>query len=89
MRAQPAVLSAEDLLEQVWDEHADRSLADRRGVTISCCAADLRPAGYRNDPSVGYRVNGDGGTCLPSPLVTSSCKCCCGSGRNRRTVRTQ
>jgi DNA-binding response OmpR family regulator len=23
MRASPAVLSAEDLLEQVWDEHAD------------------------------------------------------------------
>jgi DNA-binding response OmpR family regulator len=59
MRAQPAVLSAEDLLEQVWDEHAD-PFTRTVGVTISRLRRRLGyPPVIETIPSVGYRVNGD------------------------------
>ncbi len=59
MRAQPAVLSAEDLLEQVWDEHAD-PFTRTVGVTISRLRRKLGdPPVIETVPSTGYRVNGD------------------------------
>ncbi len=59
MRAQPAVLSAEDLLEQVWDEHAD-PFTRTVGVTISRLRRRLGdPPVIETIPSVGYRVSGD------------------------------
>jgi DNA-binding response OmpR family regulator len=59
MRAQPGVLSAEDLLEQVWDEHAD-PFTRTVGVTISRLRRRLGgPPVIETIPSVGYRVIGD------------------------------
>ena len=59
MRAQPGVLSAEDLLEQVWDEHAD-PFTRTVGVTISRLRRKLgEPPVIGTVPSVGYRVSGD------------------------------
>jgi DNA-binding response OmpR family regulator len=59
MRAQPGVLSAEDLLEQVWDEHAD-PFTRTVGVTISRLRRRLGdPPVIETIPSVGYRVSGD------------------------------
>jgi DNA-binding response OmpR family regulator len=59
MRAQPGVLSAEDLLEQVWDEHAD-PFTRTVGVTISRLRRRLgEPPAIETIPSVGYRVSGD------------------------------
>jgi DNA-binding response OmpR family regulator len=59
MRAQPGVLSAEELLEQVWDEHAD-PFTRTVGVTISRLRRKLgEPAVIETVPSVGYRVSGD------------------------------
>ncbi len=58
MRADHAVLSAEDLLEQVWDEHADPFTA-----TVSVTMSRLRrklgePPVIETVPSVGYRITG-------------------------------
>jgi DNA-binding response OmpR family regulator len=59
LRAQPGVLSAEDLLEQVWDEHAN-PFTRTVGVTISRLRRRLgEPAVIETVPSVGYRVSGD------------------------------
>jgi DNA-binding response OmpR family regulator len=59
MRAQPRVLSAEDLLEQVWDEHTD-PFTRTVGVTISRLRRRLgEPPVIETVPSVGYRVSGD------------------------------
>jgi len=58
MRAHPGVLSAEDLLEQVWDEHAD-PFTRTVGVTISRLRRKLgEPPVIETVPSVGYRVCG-------------------------------
>jgi DNA-binding response OmpR family regulator len=64
MRAHPKVLSAEDLLEQVWDEHAD-PFTRTVGVTISRLRRRLGdPPAIETLPSVGYRVKGDAdGSC--------------------------
>jgi DNA-binding response OmpR family regulator len=58
MRAQPGVLSAEDLLEQVWDEHAD-PFSNVVTVTISRLRRKLgEPPVIQTITNVGYRVAG-------------------------------
>ena len=58
MRASPAVLSAEDLLEQVWDEHTD-PFSNTVSVTISRLRRKLgEPAVIETIPNVGYRIRG-------------------------------
>ena len=57
MRASPATLSTEDLLEQVWDEHADPFTK-----TVSVTIARLRrklgdPDVIQTIPGVGYRIS--------------------------------
>ncbi|MFI7445890.1 response regulator transcription factor [Nonomuraea sp. NPDC049714] len=54
--ATPAFLSAEDLLEQVWDEHAD-PLTNTVTVTISRLRRKLGdPRVITTTPGVGYRI---------------------------------
>jgi DNA-binding response OmpR family regulator len=56
MRAQPAVLSAERLLEQAWDEHAN-PFTNTVTVTISRLRRKLgNPAVIETIPNVGYRI---------------------------------
>jgi DNA-binding response OmpR family regulator len=56
MRAAPAALSAEDLLEQVWDEHAD-PFTKTVQVTIGRLRRRLgEPQAIETLPSVGYRI---------------------------------
>jgi len=56
MRADPAVLSAEALLEQVWDEHAD-PFTNAVLVTISRLRRKLGdPPAIETVASVGYRM---------------------------------
>jgi DNA-binding response OmpR family regulator len=55
------VLSAEDLLEQAWDEHADPFTA-----TVSVTMSRLRrklgePPVIETIPSAGYRIIGSSG----------------------------
>jgi DNA-binding response OmpR family regulator len=58
MRASPAVLSAEDLLEQVWDENAD-PFTNTVVATMSRLRRKLgAPPVIENTPSVGYRITG-------------------------------
>jgi DNA-binding response OmpR family regulator len=58
MRAQPAVLSAEDLLEQVWDEHTD-PFSNVVSVTISRLRRKLGdPPAIQTIPNVGYHIAG-------------------------------
>jgi DNA-binding response OmpR family regulator len=61
MRADHAVLSAEDLLEQAWDEHADPFTA-----TVSVTMSRLRrklgePPVIETVPGAGYRIIGSSG----------------------------
>jgi DNA-binding response OmpR family regulator len=61
MRAQPRVLSAEELLEQVWDEHAD-PFTNAVAVTISRLRRKLgEPPVIGTVPSVGYHIAGSSG----------------------------
>jgi len=56
LRATPAFLSAEDLLEQVWDEHAD-PFTNTVTVTIGRLRRKLGdPPVITTTPGVGYRV---------------------------------
>jgi DNA-binding response OmpR family regulator len=56
LRAGPAFLSAEDLLEQVWDEHAD-PFTNTVTVTIGRLRRKLGdPPVITTTPGVGYRV---------------------------------
>jgi len=56
LRASPAYLRAEDLLEQVWDEHAD-PFTNTVLVTIGRLRRKLGdPPVLTNTPRVGYRV---------------------------------
>lgn len=56
MRARDAYLKAEDLLEQVWDEHAD-PFTNTVFVTISRLRRKLgEPPAIENVPCVGYRI---------------------------------
>jgi len=57
MRAQPGVLSAEKLLEQVWDENAD-PFTKTVQVTIGRLRRKLgEPQAIQTVPSVGYRMS--------------------------------
>ncbi|MEO3810195.1 response regulator transcription factor [Sphaerisporangium sp. B11E5] len=56
LRAAPAFLSTEDLLEQVWDEHAD-PLTNTVTVTIGRLRRKLgTPGVITTTPGVGYRL---------------------------------
>ena len=56
LRASPAYLSAEDLLERVWDEHAD-PFTNAVAVTIGRLRRKLgEPAVITTTPRVGYRI---------------------------------
>jgi DNA-binding response OmpR family regulator len=56
LRASPAFLSAEDLLEQVWDEHAD-PFTNAVAVAIGRLRRKLGdPPVITTTPGVGYRV---------------------------------
>lgn len=56
LRASPAFLSAEDLLEQVWDENAD-PFTNTVTVTIGRLRRKLgEPAVITTTPTVGYRI---------------------------------
>jgi DNA-binding response OmpR family regulator len=56
LRARPGFLSAEDLLEQVWDEHAD-PFTNTVTVTIGRLRRKLGdPAVVTTTPGVGYRI---------------------------------
>ena len=56
LRAWPAFLSAEDLLEQVWDEHAD-PFTNTVTVTIGRLRRKLGdPPVITTTPGVGYRI---------------------------------
>ena len=60
LRASPASLSAESLLEQVWDEQAD-PFTNTVAVTIGRLRRKLGdPPVIRTTPSVGYRISPDG-----------------------------
>ena len=57
LRARPAFLSAEDLLEQVWDEHAD-PFTNTVTVTIGRLRRKLGdPPLITTTPGVGYRIS--------------------------------
>lgn len=56
LRASPGFLSAEDLLEQVWDEHAD-PFTNTVTVTIGRLRRKLgEPPAILTTPGVGYRI---------------------------------
>jgi DNA-binding response OmpR family regulator len=58
LRAAPAFLSAGDLLEQVWDEHAD-PFTNTVAVTIGRLRRKLgEPPVITTTPGVGYRIGG-------------------------------
>jgi DNA-binding response OmpR family regulator len=58
MRASPAFLSAEDLLEQAWDENAD-PFTNAVFITISRLRRKLGdPPVIHTYPGVGYRITG-------------------------------
>ncbi|MEV4161217.1 response regulator transcription factor [Nonomuraea dietziae] len=62
LRATPAFLSTEDLLEQVWDEHAD-PLTNTVTVTIGRLRRKLgHPSVITTTPGVGYRITGPPGS---------------------------
>jgi DNA-binding response OmpR family regulator len=61
LRACPAALSAEDLLEQAWDEHAD-PFTNTVSVTISRLRRKLgEPPAIQTIPNVGYRITSSAG----------------------------
>jgi DNA-binding response OmpR family regulator len=56
LRASPGFLSAEDLLEQVWDEHADQ-FTNTVAVTVGRLRRKLGdPPVIATTPGVGYRI---------------------------------
>lgn len=56
LRASPAHLSTEDLLEQVWDEHAD-PFTNTVTVTVGRLRRKLgQPPVISTTPGVGYRI---------------------------------
>jgi DNA-binding response OmpR family regulator len=58
LRAAPAPVSAEDLLEQVWDENAD-PFTNTVTVTIGRLRRKLgEPPVITTTPGVGYRITG-------------------------------
>lgn len=66
MRAEPGVLSTEDLLEQVWDEFAD-PFTKTVSVTMSRLRRKLgEPPVIETVPNVGYRVTSFGAGSAPN-----------------------
>jgi DNA-binding response OmpR family regulator len=64
MRASPAYLSAEALLEQAWDEHAD-PFTNAVAVTMGRLRRKLGdPPVISTTPGVGYRISGPGDLAL-------------------------
>ena len=60
MRAAPAFLSAENLLEQAWDEHTD-PFTNAVFITISRLRRKLgEPPAIETRPGVGYRITDPG-----------------------------
>ncbi|HEY2548964.1 MAG TPA: response regulator transcription factor [Streptosporangiaceae bacterium] len=67
LRAAPGFLSAEDLLEQVWDEHAD-PFTNTVTVTIGRLRRKLGdPPVITTTPGVGYRVGAAAGQAVTRP----------------------
>jgi DNA-binding response OmpR family regulator len=65
MRASPGFLSAEDLLEEVWDEHAD-PFTRTVSVTVSRLRRKLgEPPLIETVAGLGYRLAGDGASTEP------------------------
>ncbi|MER5324987.1 response regulator transcription factor [Streptosporangium roseum] len=59
LRATPAFLSTEDLLEQVWDEHAD-PFTNTVTVTVGRLRRKLgNPPIITTTPGIGYRITDD------------------------------
>jgi DNA-binding response OmpR family regulator len=57
LRREPGYLSSEDLLEQVWDEHAN-PFTNTVFVTVSRLRRKLgEPSIIENIPNVGYRIS--------------------------------
>jgi DNA-binding response OmpR family regulator len=66
LRASPAFLRAEDLLEQVWDEHAD-PFTNAVAVTLGRLRRKLGdPPVISTTPGVGYRIADPAGPGHPS-----------------------
>ena len=66
LRASPAGLSAEKLLEQAWDENIDPFTNTVR-VTIARLRRKLGPNAIQNTPGIGYRIaNADSQPGAPS-----------------------
>ena len=62
LRAAPAVLSTEELLEQVWDENAD-PFTNAVFLTLSRLRRKLgQPPTIETQPGVGYRITDPGET---------------------------
>jgi DNA-binding response OmpR family regulator len=60
MRVAPAFLSAEQILEQVWDEHAD-PFTNAVFIAISRLRRKLgEPPAIETRPRVGYRITEPG-----------------------------
>jgi DNA-binding response OmpR family regulator len=61
LRAEPSVVSAEDLLEQAWDENAD-PFTNTVSVTISRLRRKLgEPPAIQTIPKVGYQITSPSG----------------------------
>ena len=57
LRARPALLSAEDLLQQAWDEHAD-PFTNAVFVAISRLRRKLGdPPAIKTQPGAGYHIS--------------------------------
>ena len=66
LRARPGFLSAEDLLEQVWDEHAD-PFTNTVTVTVGRLRRKLGdPPVIMTTPGVGYRLADQPARCEPA-----------------------
>ena len=80
LRASPAFLSAEALLEQVWDEQAD-PFTNTVTVTIGRLRRKLGdPPVISTTPGVGYRITPEPG---PSPPASQPPKTACSFSSTR------
>ncbi len=58
MRASPAFLTAEDLLEQAWDENADPLPMPSSSPSAACGVSSATPPVIQTQPGVGYHITG-------------------------------
>ena len=58
LRAAGQVVSAEELLEQAWDEHADPFTNAVRVAVMTLRRSSAIPPIVHTVPSVGYRIGG-------------------------------